>query len=173
MTRILHFVEETVPNYNDVLFKRFFRLSRKTFQTILEKISPYDEFRVVNEGGRKPLSIEKQLLITLWYLGSKDTTLQIADRFGVTEFSVIQSRRRIVNVIHRYLKSKIITWPDANEIQLVKDHFAMKCGFPNVVGALDGTHIKIPSPSNNHEKYINRKGFHSIQLQVSQLIFFL
>lgn len=169
MTRILNFVEEIVPNYSDVIFKRFFRLSRTTFHTILEQISPYDEFKVLNEGGRKPLSVEKQLLITLWYLGSKDTTLQIADRFGVTEFSVIQSRRRIVRVIYDYLRSKIIAWPDANEIQYIKDQFVMKCGFPNVIGAVDGTHIRIPSPSDNQEKYINRKGFHSIQLQVLRI----
>jgi hypothetical protein len=67
------------------------------------------------------------------------------------------------------LRSKIIAWPDVNEVQFVKDQFSMKCGFPNVIGAVDGTHIRIPSPSDNQEKYINRKGYHSIQLQVSYL----
>ena len=37
---------------------------------------------------------------------------------------------------------------------------------PGVVGAIDGTHIPIPSPANHHENYVNRKGFHSIIAQV-------
>ncbi|XP_039308183.1 putative nuclease HARBI1 [Solenopsis invicta] len=38
--------------------------------------------------------------------------------------------------------------------------------FPGVIGAIDGTHIKIIAPKDRSESYINRKGYHSIQLQV-------
>lgn len=37
---------------------------------------------------------------------------------------------------------------------------------PGVVGAIDGTHIVIPGPTQHQENYINRKGFHSIVAQV-------
>ncbi|KAL6266004.1 hypothetical protein P5V15_002855 [Pogonomyrmex californicus] len=36
-------------------------------------------------------------------------------------------------------------------------------------GAVDGTHIKISAPKDNNESYINRKGFHSLQLQVGSI----
>ncbi|XP_018372949.1 PREDICTED: putative nuclease HARBI1, partial [Trachymyrmex cornetzi] len=39
-------------------------------------------------------------------------------------------------------------------------------GFPEVIGAIDGTHIKIAAPRNHSDSYINRKGYYSIQLQV-------
>ncbi len=39
-------------------------------------------------------------------------------------------------------------------------------GFPGVVGAIDGTHVRIISPTVNEEAYVNRKGFHSINVQV-------
>jgi hypothetical protein len=39
-------------------------------------------------------------------------------------------------------------------------------GMPGVVGAIDGTHIAIPGPTQHQENYINRKGFHSIVAQV-------
>lgn len=43
-------------------------------------------------------------------------------------------------------------------------------GFPNVIGAIDGTHnYKLPAPRKHPENYVNRKGHYSIQLQVSNL----
>jgi DDE superfamily endonuclease len=38
-------------------------------------------------------------------------------------------------------------------------------GLPNVLGCIDGTHIAIKSPSQNEDAYVNRKGFHSINVQ--------
>jgi len=49
-----------------------------------------------------------------------------------------------------------------NNWTLIKNRY----GFPKVIGAIDGTHIKITAPKVNPESYVNRKGFHSIQLQV-------
>lgn len=37
---------------------------------------------------------------------------------------------------------------------------------PGVIGAIDGTHVQIPGPSEHRDAYINRKGFPSVQLQV-------
>lgn len=34
-----------------------------------------------------------------------------------------------------------------------------------MVGAIDGSHIPIVAPKNNHASYVNRKGYHSILLQ--------
>ena len=39
-------------------------------------------------------------------------------------------------------------------------------GFPDVVGLIDGTHISIRAPIEEPDAYINRKKFHSINLQV-------
>ncbi len=40
----------------------------------------------------------------------------------------------------------------------VANGFQDKTGFPGVIGAVDGTHIEIPGPSENRSSYINRKG---------------
>ena len=47
-------------------------------------------------------------------------------------------------------------------------HVSIYCiaGFPNVVGAVDGTHIRIQAPTQNEDDYVNRKGYHSINVQV-------
>ncbi|XP_052806427.1 putative nuclease HARBI1 [Mya arenaria] len=38
--------------------------------------------------------------------------------------------------------------------------------FPKVVGVIDGTHIRIQPPSEDEPSFVNRKGFHSINVQV-------
>lgn len=34
-----------------------------------------------------------------------------------------------------------------------------------VIGAIDGSHIRIVAPKENHNSYINRKSYHSVLLQ--------
>ncbi|XP_018399900.1 PREDICTED: putative nuclease HARBI1 [Cyphomyrmex costatus] len=56
-------------------------------------------------------------------------------------------------------------WPTENKIQETVLGFSNIRGFPDTIGAIDGTHINIPSPKENAEAYVNRKGHYSIQLQ--------
>ncbi|KYM82967.1 Putative nuclease HARBI1 [Atta colombica] len=44
--------------------------------------------------------------------------------------------------------------------------FEQVYGFPNVIGTIDGIHIKICAPKEDSDLYINRKGFHSMNVQV-------
>lgn len=39
-------------------------------------------------------------------------------------------------------------------------------GFPNIIGCIDGTHIRIDRPKESPESYYNRKDFFSIQMQI-------
>lgn len=62
------------------------------------------------------------------------------------------------------------------ELQILEEGFYQANSIPGVVGAIDGTHIPIPAPVNEHRgSFINRKGSSSIVLQVvsdSNLKFF-
>lgn len=53
----------------------------------------------------------------------------------------------------------------AHEVREITQAFARTANFPDVLGAIDGTHIPITAPKEHAAKYINRKGFHSILLQ--------
>lgn len=163
--KIEGYVESVVPQYFLDDFKRFFRLSRTTFETICEHISGYQELLPSWTGGREFIPVEKQLLIVLWYISSQETLNRIADRFNVAEVSVVRCRDRVFHVFLNYLKTKFITWPTGNERDRVIEGFEKKANFPNVVGAIDGTHIKIKAPMQHPETYVNRKGYHSVILQ--------
>ena len=38
-------------------------------------------------------------------------------------------------------------------------------GFPCAIGGIDGTHVRITAPQENEPDFVNRKGFHSINVQ--------
>lgn len=64
------------------------------------------------------------------------------------------------------LSSIFITWPEGNKAEEIIMGFTVASAFPGIIGAIDGTHINIRAPHICPESYINRKGHHSIQLQV-------
>ena len=51
------------------------------------------------------------------------------------------------------------------EIRNVKETFFQVAGFPNVLGALDGTLVPIKGPSIDEHLYICRKGYHALNIQ--------
>lgn len=73
--------------------------------------------------------------------------------------------------------SKILYINMFNDCNLTLFHFAdqkmresmatfEEGGFPGVVGLIDGTHVRIRAPMEEPDAYINRKKFHSINVQV-------
>lgn len=150
-----------------------FRMSRDTFTVLSGYLDNCPELSVENNGGRKPISTAEQLYMTLWYLGGTDSIVKIANLFGVSESSVIVCRERIMGAILS-LKSRFIAWPQNETLLQTVDNFSRRNGFPGIIGALDGTHIEIKAPSENQQSYINRKKYHSLQLQAvcnSEMLF--
>ncbi|KAK0143827.1 putative nuclease HARBI1 [Merluccius polli] len=67
----------------------------------------------------------------------------------------------------RELADRHIRFPyDAVNQAHIKAQFAEIAGFPNVIGAIDCTHIAIKAPSEGEYAYVNRKHFHSLNVQI-------
>ena len=60
---------------------------------------------------------------------------------------------------------KYIRFPTGEDLTNVINGFESKWGFPQCVGAIDGSHIPIAAPKLNHTDYYNRKGWYSMILQ--------
>lgn len=141
-----------------------FRMNQATYQALLQLVKNLPQIQPAGPGGREPVSVEKQILLTLWYLGGTDTITKIADRFGLSESTVIMCRDRVMSTLIT-LSDQLIKWPNQQEMNEEQNVFQIRNGFPNIVGAIDGTHIKIKAPKDHPQSYVNRKNFHSLQLQ--------
>ena len=71
--RIRGYVEEVVANLSDDRFKRNSRLSRDTFEWLMESLENCPELipQNIGKGGKAAVPLEKQLLLTLELLGNQ------------------------------------------------------------------------------------------------------
>lgn len=108
--------------------------------------------RLIFEGplrGRPPSTLSRKTnLITLWYLGTQSTVLVTTDILGVTVFSVIRACRNIVDALISVIP-RVSKRPSRGEVQTIILDFQRTRGFPDVIGALDGTHIKFTPPPSH------------------------
>ena len=78
-------------------------------------------------------------------------------------------RKRSITDVSRALivkQPRFIKWPSTNnECVTIKNEFYLRGGFPCVIGCVDGTHVRLQAPSQHENNYVNRKGFHSINVQ--------
>ncbi len=56
--------------------------------------------------------------------------------------------------------------PTQHEADQQKVKFLRLAGFPNMWGCIDGTDVRIQAPTVNEHEYVNRKSYHSINVQV-------
>lgn len=77
---------------------------------------------------------------------------------------LFRSIEDVTNALSASLRN--IKFPTSDiEVTRTKVGFHSIAGFPNVLGAIDGTHIPITAPTADEHLYICRKGYHSINVQ--------
>lgn len=79
--------------------------------------------------------------MTLRYLASQENTMEISNRFGLTECAFLKHKNQVIQCINNNILCKFIVWPSVTEM----DAIATNC--------------------NDAKAYYNRKRFHSVILQ--------
>ena len=107
----------------------------------------------------------KETYIFLWYVANTITYRQLGNLFGIcdkTAWCIIQRMSTwLVSISDTFIK-----WPRTpEEINQITLGFEAMKGISGVLGAIDGTHIKIRAPSGKAHLYTNRKKYCSIIMQ--------
>ena len=141
-----------------------FRMTGNTFMTLTEPLRPVLEKKTI--AMREPISVEAQLAITLYYLSDEGRFRKVANSFVVGKSSVSIIIRDVCLVLAKYVGPRYIKLPQkVEEVEYLSNSFYRLYGFPQCIGAIDGTHIPIKQPSENGSDFINRKDFHSLNVQ--------
>ena len=118
------------------------------------------------QGGREEISASKAVAMTVAFLGSQLPYKQLSGFFGVSEYGFITSMLYVMKLL-KDKSSVIIKWPEKKDYPDIAAEFNSKrfrC-FPNVIGCIDGCHIRIAAKKNEQGPYYNYKRFHSVHLQ--------
>jgi hypothetical protein len=158
--------EELMRN-DETFFKDHFRISKPCFDSICQRIQSLgfypDSARYSTK--RHMVTVHHALGMLLIHIGH-------GCNFGLTGmlcgFSKQTTRihvKKMKDIFIHEIVPLSIRWPSHDELELIKEDFFIRGCIPNVVGAVDGTHIPILIPSNDHIDYINRKSQHSLVFQ--------
>ena len=111
------------------------------------------------------LTVEEQVKIALRFYASGSFLQVIGDTLGYNKGTVSRVVDNVTNALIAR-KDQFIKWPTDNHTQnKIRYGFFQQANFPNVLGCIDGTHVRIQRPSEDEGSYINRKSYPSINVQ--------
>ena len=135
-------------------WKENFRMSHPTFMELCEDLRPLLERKSTRM--RRPISVETQMAVTLYYLSDEGRYRKVANAFGISRSSVSIIVRRVCAAISEYFGPSHVRLPTSErEVQELVSQFHVYHGFPQCMGAIDGTHIPIKDVLLNEFDKVN------------------
>ena len=110
------------------------------------------------------VTLRIKTIMFMWYLSNKNCFRELADKFNV---AVSWSHTLVVRCLQYtagYARDKI-RWPNACEKRRSSDAFEETSRLQNIIGCIDGCHIRIRKPVKRGQDYMNRKDYYSVILQ--------
>ncbi|XP_062295779.1 putative nuclease HARBI1 [Scomber scombrus] len=140
-----------------------FRLPRAVLLDICNLLQP----NLTKETRRSdPVPSHVQVLTVLGFLATGTFQREIGDRAGVSQSSVSRALPSVIKGLIT-LSPRYIRFPYTAVDQLqIKQDFHNMAHLPNIIGAIDCTHIRIKAPSPDPFPFLNRKQYHSINVQL-------
>lgn len=160
--RIFRQQEDLLANEDEWLMSRF-RLPRAVLLDLCGLLGPALQ-RSTRRNHAVPVPL--QVLTTLGFLATGTFQRELADRSGISQPTLSRVMPDVLKGIIASSHDSIEFPYTAGEQANKKAQFAAMYGFPNVIGAIDCTHVAIRAPNVNENTFINRKHFHSINVQI-------
>lgn len=150
--------------YGDAWWRENLRMSRETFKMVCDELRPHIERQTTVF--RQAISVEARVAMTIWRLATNVEYRTIASLFGVGRSTVGEIVLDTCDAIANHLLTRYVCVPsDPADLHDIVDGFRLCWGFPQTIGAIDGTHVPILRPKESAADYFNRKSFYSVIMQ--------
>ncbi|KAJ1116798.1 hypothetical protein NDU88_005003 [Pleurodeles waltl] len=139
-----------------------YRLDGATIQELCAQLEP-DLISPI----RHPTDIPPlvQALSVLHFLASGYFHETVAMASGISRPMFSNVLTRVLSALMKHMRSYIV-FPQVSDLATVKSDFYAMGHIPNIIGAIDGTHIAFVPPQRNEQVYRNRKSFYSLNVQI-------
>ncbi|OXA43423.1 protein ALP1-like [Folsomia candida] len=145
------------PQYHQL----YFRMNKENYDEIYNLVC--NEIQGKNTHLR-PVSAHQKLAITLRYLATGNTQMEMAFSYRVSPQSVSVILREVMMSICSKLGPLHLKKPMEENWKDNEAGFRELWDYPNACGAMDGKHIRIRSPAHSGSTNYNYKNFYSIVL---------
>uniref|UniRef100_A0A8C4RKX6 Putative nuclease HARBI1 n=1 Tax=Erpetoichthys calabaricus TaxID=27687 RepID=A0A8C4RKX6_ERPCA len=143
------------------LYDRF-RFGRDDIKYIADLVRPKLQHKTKRSHA---LSVEEQCLIALRFYASGTFYQVVGDNMGVDK-STVSNVVKAVSVELASLVNEFVSFPKDDQMVQTKQSFFLLGNMPNTIGVIDFTHVHIQVPHERECQYVNRKGRHSINVQL-------
>ncbi|CAG4962773.1 unnamed protein product [Parnassius apollo] len=151
--------------YEDPNFHSTYRLTPDLALAIVNDLKPIWQQHQYSSS----LPIELKLLCALHFFaqGSYQKSLTKDVDFKVSQPNSSRAIKEAVATLNQpKIIKKWINFSNRPQMEATVLRNYQKFGIPEVLGYIDGTHIKLKKPTQHEELYVNRKGEHTLNAQM-------
>lgn len=155
--------------WNQIVLQQFtedwkdnFRMTHASFLELVSLMAPAMSPR--QDYVRTPVPVSKRVAIALYKMASCCEYRVVANQFGVHKSTVKKCVYMFCRKLVKHYMNKFITlWNE--EAEAISRRFEISCHLPQILGAIDGTHIPMLAPQKGYWDFINRKMWMSCNMQ--------
>lgn len=148
--------------WNERQFIQRYRLDKHSVRDLMHEIEPQLIHSRYND---KAIPMPIQMCAALLYLAKGDMQRTIGDTFGISQPSVSNCIRVVTRALADLMPIHIYMPNDEEKAEIMGDFFR-KYELPGIIGLIDGTHIRLKKPREFEYAYVNRRSYHSINVQI-------
>ncbi|CAK1601333.1 unnamed protein product [Parnassius mnemosyne] len=158
--RMMRYMDKAFSMSDDEL-RANYRVDKDFIEEIINELKPYMQC----PKRRSDISPKYKILVALYFYATGSYQRLVGGTYGtlMSQQSASRAIREVTDALNNHnILGKWIRFPQTRqERDAIKRRFYEKFNIPAVLGCIDGTHISIVRPTENEERFFNRKHFHS------------
>ena len=117
------------------------RMSYETFTMLCNQLKPFIQKQDTRL--HSAVTVEERVAITVWKLATNAEYRTLSALFGLGISTICTIVLETCTMITQHLMPRYVTIPTGSRLREVVEGFKTRWGFPQVAGAIDGSHIPI------------------------------